>query len=280
MRRAALAFAFLAAPASAEIGLPDAQGSQTPVVLTAELVQPTDRYDHGVLGDALEWGGLRLTVQNCPLCSTIPPGVQVLITLPESRVFEDIEARLADLNGDNRREVIVVETDLARGASLAVYGPDGKIAATPFIGRRHRWLAPAGIADFDGDGRTEIAYVDRPHLRAELVIVRLEGDRLREVARLAGLTNHRIGEDLISGGVRDCGQGPELVLASPDWGRVKRVRWAEGPVAEDIGPMPARVSMRRCPAAEAPLTRPKVMPGWCRLPQSGHVCGNRTLPAR
>ena len=130
------------------------------------------------------------------------------------------------------------ETDLALGASLAVYGPSRQARTpTPFIGQPNRWLAPAGIADFDGDGRVEIAYVDRPHLLGELVFVRLEGDRLVETARLPGLTNHRIGDDFISGGVRDCGQGPELILAieglDPD-----RCGVRDGQ-AIDLGPLPA-----------------------------------------
>jgi hypothetical protein len=212
------ALALMAGAAAAEGGL------ETPIA-RADLVDPTARYDHAVLGDALEWGGLRLVVGDRT----------VIMTLPENRVFEDVEARLADLSGDGAPEVIVVETDLAKGASLAVYGPEGKIAATPFIGQPHRWLAPAGIADFDDDGRTEIAYVDRPHLLADLVFVRLEGDRLVETLRLPGLTNHRIGDAFISGGVRDCGQGAELVLASKDWSRVMRVR--QGQVT-DLGPMP------------------------------------------
>ncbi len=213
--RLALALVVLAGTAHAEVG-----------VQAATLSAPTDRYDHAVLGDALEWGALDLTLED---------GRRVSITLPYTRVFEDIEARLADLDGDGRAEVIVVETDQQRGAALAVYGPEGKIAATRFIGQRHRWLAPAGIADFDGDGRVEVAYVDRPHLLGELVFVRLEGDRLVETLRLPGLTNHRIGEAFISGGVRDCGMGPELVLASRDWTRVLVVRGGE---VRDLGAMP------------------------------------------
>ncbi len=216
---AALALAVLAAPLKAET-------ARTPRLQMAALTLPTARYDHGVLGDALEWGGLRIATDQG----------DVVIRLPETRVFEDVAIRVADVDGDSVPEVIVVETDLTLGASLAVYGLRGKIAATPFIGQTHRWLAPAGIADFDGDGRAEIAYVDRPHLLAELVFVRLDGDRLIETLRLPGLTNHRIGDAFISGGVRDCGAGAELVLASKDWTRVMRVR---GGVAEDIGPMPA-----------------------------------------
>jgi hypothetical protein len=220
---AALALTIVAGPALAE-----------PRILSASLTEPTDRYDHGVLGDALEWGALRLVTNTGA----------VDVRLPQTRVFEDVEARLADVTGDGAPEVIVVETDMARGAALAVYGPEGKIAATPYIGQTHRWLAPAGIADFDGDGHVEIAYVDRPHLRKDLVLVRLEGDRLVETLRLPGLTNHRIGDVVISGGVRDCGQGPELILASGDWTRVMRVR---GGTVADIGPMPqGRLTVPPC----------------------------------
>ncbi len=201
-------------------------------VAGAEFALPTARYDHGVLGDAIEWGALVLTTEG---------GRRLRIRLPEDRVFEDVEARVADLDGDGAAEVVVVETDMARGASLAVYDATGRRAATRPIGQRHRWLAPAGIADLDGDGRVEIAYVDRPHLARELVVVRLEGARLVEIARLDGVTNHRIGEPFISGGVRICASGPVLLLADASWRRAVAVRLGpDGLVKRDLGPVPAR----------------------------------------
>lgn len=217
MRLAAILAALLAGSAAAE------------GVREARFADPTTRYDHAVLGDAVEWGTLEMVTT---------AGRRLRLILPETRVFEDVVPRIADLDGDGRAEVVAVESDLDRGARLAVWGPDGLVAATDFIGMRHRWLAPAGIADLDGDGRLEIAFVDRPHLARVLRVVRLEGGRLVPVAALPGVTNHRIGEPTISGGVRDCGSGPELVLADAGWRRAVAVRLRDGALgARDLGPL-------------------------------------------
>lgn len=202
-------------------------------VIGASLVLPTDRYDHAVLGDALEWGGIELALDDCPACARTSPR-RLRLTLPETRVFEDVEARVLDLDGDGLREVLVVETDLSQGAALAVYDETGRRAITAFAGQPHRWLAPLGAGDLDGDGRIEIAYVDRPHLDRELVLVRLSGDRLVEIGRLPGLTNHRIGESHTSGGVRDCGTGAEVVLADAGWTRIVAVDWRDGKARQRV----------------------------------------------
>ncbi|MGB8814548.1 MAG: VCBS repeat-containing protein [Paracoccaceae bacterium] len=196
-----------------------AEGALTHV-LKATLVQPTTRYDHGVLGDAIEWGGLQITGLPCKACGAVTK----TFTLPKTAVFEDVSARVVDLDGDGRTEVLVVETDLALGASLAVYNTTGKVTATPYIGAPHRWLAPAGVGDFDDDGHPEIAYIDRPHLTRDLVFLRYADGTLTALARLPNLTNHRIGDSQISGGVRNCGQGDELVLANPAWTAVMAAR--------------------------------------------------------
>lgn len=197
-------------------------------IAAARYGAPTARYDHGILGDAVEWGALVLTLSD---------GRRLRLRLPETRVFEDIAPRLADLDGDGAAEVITVETSLARGARLAVYGAGGLVAATPYIGRTHRWLAPLGAADLDGDGAVEIAYIDRPHLARTLRIWRFEDGALHFVTERAGLTNHRIGWDFIPGGLRECGQGPELVLASGDWHDVMAVSLENGAIrTRRLGP--------------------------------------------
>ncbi|WP_092061192.1 FG-GAP repeat domain-containing protein [Poseidonocella pacifica] len=196
-------------------------------IVQAEFAEPTDRYDHAILGDAMEWGALRLTVEG---------GATRILRLPQTRVFEDLTPRLVDLDADGMAEVIVVETDMTRGARLSVYGADGLRAATPYIGHTHRWLAPVGAADFDGDGQMEIAYVDRPHLAKTLRVWRFAGGELSEIAAIDGLTNHRIGWAEIPGGIRDCDGPPEIITANANWTRIMATRLERGVlVPRDIG---------------------------------------------
>lgn len=195
-------------------------------IRAADYAAPTDRYPHGALGDDHEWGALVLTVD----------GEQRRFTLPEELVFEDTAPRLADLDGDGAPEVIVVESHSAQGARLAVWGPKGRIAATPYLGTRFRWLAPLGTADLDGDGRVEIAYIETPHLGRTLRLVRLERDRLVPLAAQPGLTNHRFGDPQIQGGIAPCPAGPVIVTADAGWHRILHTRWQDGRLAtEDVG---------------------------------------------
>jgi hypothetical protein len=215
----ALTYVETAAPARSVALAPDLPWPQS-----ARLLGTTTRYAHDVLGGTPRWTDLRISTSACADCGNRSHTIR----LPETLVFEDTGPRFWDVTGDGSPEIVVVESHLEKGARLVVWSftRDGlkRLATTPHIGRSNRWLAPFGVADFNGDGKPDIAYVDRPHLAKELVIVTLQGAQLSEVARAGGVTNHRIGEAVISGGVRDCGQGPEAILANANWTKVVAVQ--------------------------------------------------------
>ncbi len=197
-------------------------------IVAARYTGETTRYMHGVFGRDFEYSTLEITHAD---------GSVARIILPKNRVFEDIAPRLADMNGDSLAEVIVVETDVDLGAQLAIYTSDGKLAATPFIGRTHRWLAPVGIADFDGDGVLDVAYVETPHLGKILQFWSLKGTALHQIGEATGLSNHRFGMGEISGGVRVCNGLAETITASADWQYIVATRLVDGqPEFVTIGP--------------------------------------------
>jgi len=206
----------------------------------AYLVGPTSRYRHGVMGDAIEAAGLRVMTR----------GGEVLeFRLPTDSVFEDLLPRLHDVDGDGEDEVVVVRSYLEAGAAVAVFGVrDGelvRIAETAPIGRSNRWLNPVGVADFDGDGRPEIAVVKTPHIGGILELYELIDGALETDASARGFSNHFIGSrDLFLSRIVDVdGDGaPDVVLPSADRSALRFVGVHAGKV-EDLNtiPLPARV---------------------------------------
>ncbi len=111
---------------------------------------------------------------------------------------------------------------------------------------------PAHCADRDGDGRTEIAEVVTPHIGGTLRIWRVGSDGLTEVAAAPGFSNHRIGEPVVTSGLRACGK-PELVLPDVGWTSLRAVGLEAGGVVERPLPFPAtRDGLARALACGAP----------------------------
>ncbi|MEK9661464.1 MAG: VCBS repeat-containing protein [Alphaproteobacteria bacterium] len=154
----------------------------------AWLTGPTERYPHGVLGDAVEGSGLALERFDGQVFHYATDG---------GSVFEDRLARLADLDGDGWDEVIVVQSYLDRGAALAVFALGAEsvrfVSEVAPIGTPNRWLNPAGVADYDGDGVIEIAYVQTPHIGGTLKLYAFEQRRLVADHTIGGFSNHAIG---------------------------------------------------------------------------------------
>ncbi|MFT5485432.1 MAG: hypothetical protein ACI9JL_004117 [Paracoccaceae bacterium] len=202
----------------------------------------TERYAHGILGDAIEASILRVATRG---------GRYLKLTLPKTEVFEDRYPRLADLDGDGTTEIVTIRSSVTHGASVTVYGvQDGKLvmrAATEFIGRANRWLNIAGIAPFRRGKGMEIAYVQTPHIGGTLFFYAYEAGKLVKVGERAGFSNHQIGStemrlSAIADIDGDGGGAPELALPSADRRDLRIVGFDKGRLIDrGAAPLPARI---------------------------------------
>jgi len=201
-------------------------------IVAAWYDDASDRYGHGVLGDAIE--PTTLTVRTSS-------GRVISETLDAAHVFEDISTRLADIDRKPGLEVVTIRSHKNKGAQLAIYAltDDNQLqllTSTPYIGTSNRWLAPIGIADFNKDGYTDIAYVDRPHLAKILRVWSYQDGELVQLANRSGYSNHRIGEDFISGGIKHCKDPVSMITANKYWDRILETQLIDGElVSRDIG---------------------------------------------
>ena len=200
------------------------------------LAAPTKRYDHGVLGDAIEAGELQIERRD---------GTRGAVTLGNDAVFEDLWPRIARLDGHDH--IVVVKSYLVRGSALAVIDPATmRIAAeTPPIGHPHAWLNPAGIADFNGDGVTDIAVVRQPHVVGRLELWSFKDGRLTKTAEVADVANHIIGSRALGMSVVADVDGdghPDLAVPSLDRKALRIIAFA--PQVHDIArvAVPVRIA--------------------------------------
>lgn len=251
------------APPAARTPAPDVAAGRLPDSQAVEgsrdiawvwLGSPTRRYPHGALGSPVHAGSVHVWPR-----STAGPQV-VSLSLPVHRVFEDRVPRLVDLDGDGRDEIVLVEADALRGAALVVLGLEQRNGQTtlverargPHAGSTFRWLNPVGFADFDGDGRLDVASVTTPHIGGVLTLHHLQPPALVPFARALDVSNHRMGalEQQLAVIVQTPGVRPTIVV--PDMARqaLHALRWeAPGQWHElaDLKPLPGTVE-RLAPA--------------------------------
>lgn len=227
---------------------------------SAWYVLPTTRYGHGVLGDRIEAGGLRVRGQD---------GATLTLVLPETEVFEDITPRLVDLDRDGRDEIVTLLASTSLGGSVAVFGVRQgairKLAQTPFIGRANRWLNIASLTDMTGNGRGDIAVVRTPHIGGQLQLYAFSGDALTLIAAEDGFSNHVIGDrelrlSAIGNLAGDGTPSRDLAVPSAD-------RWSLRVMRHDSGGWIEIGSV----AMPAPITGPIRNPSAASVPARFHV---------
>ena len=204
-------------------------------IVEAWLAGPTKRYRHGVLGDAIEASAV-VAIDDL--------AVRHRLELEADKVFEDRLARVVDMDGDGRNEIVVVRSDVRLGAALAVLGlVEGELrllAETAPVGQSHRWLNPAGFGDFDGDGRREVAIVVTPHIGGTLEIHEFTRAGIRREASVHGFSNHVMGSrELGLSAVFDADGDGIVDLALPSASRRElRIVGFPGGVFREIAKLP------------------------------------------
>ncbi|NNE22811.1 MAG: hypothetical protein HKN11_09395 [Rhizobiales bacterium] len=223
-------------------GLPDGLVATrgTGDIRSAWYAMPTKRYAHGILGDAIEAGELKVRTS---------AGKMLSVRLPETQVFEDRYPRLADLDGDGTTEVVTIRSSVTEGASVTVYGLTGgalaERASTGFIGRANRWLNIAGIASFKGGTARQIAFVRTPHIGGTLYIYEYDGNRLIKTASMHGFSNHVIGSrEMRLSALADVNNDGaiDLALPSDDRNVLRVMGFMKGTLTElASAPLPSRI---------------------------------------
>jgi hypothetical protein len=179
------------------------------------LGRRTTRYEHGVLGDAVEAGSI-LLIQTYPSTALVSE-----IQLPEHEVFEGVGPIWADLNGDGVREILATVSDREQGAYLAIYSEKGQmLARSSAIGRAFRWRHQITVADFLGENEIEIAVVLTPHIGGVLQYFTWEGGQLDLQSEAPGVSSHQIGSrnlDMALTGDFNGDQRLEILMPNADY---------------------------------------------------------------
>ncbi len=244
-------------PAQAAKRLPDSQvvrGKND--IAWAWLGTPTMRYPHKALGATTHAGSLHVLLN-----ASTGKFQEVIHELPFNRVFEDRLPRLIDLDGDGRDEIILIESDALRGSATVVYGVQSvktakgadkksslvELARSPQTGSTFRWLNPVGVADFDGDGKLDLASVITPHIGGLLTLYRYSPPKLEQFAQAMDTSNHRMGdlEQQVAVIVEQKGVRPTIIVPDMQLKALHALRWeAPGQWKElaDVKPLPATVN--------------------------------------
>ncbi|MEN0002368.1 MAG: hypothetical protein AAF940_15940 [Pseudomonadota bacterium] len=153
-------------------------------VRAAWFGQPTERYQHCVLGDCIEAGSLHVQLQD---------GSMLEHVLPADQVFEDITPRLFDLDGDGSSEIVTIRASNSGGGAVVIYAlRDGalvELATSSENGRPNRWLNIAQIS------AGQILFVRTPHIGGRLAVLQIDasGAVREENDVVTGMSNHVIG---------------------------------------------------------------------------------------
>lgn len=154
----------------------------------AQYTNPTERYNHRVMGDGVEGEQLVVVVDS----------VFYELKLADNYVFEDIRPRLFDVDQDGNLEIITIRTELSQGAGIMIYKIINdqlqEYAYVPEIGQSSRWLNIVAMNDLDDDGVVELVWIQTPHIGGILKIAKIQPGELSILDELSQYSNHGYGD--------------------------------------------------------------------------------------
>lgn len=154
----------------------------------ATYINPTERYQHAVLGDRIEAGAVVLYHDDA----------YYEYYLPSDAVFEDIAPRLIEVTGDSIPEVLCIRSEVSAGAGLVIYQVQGPVlkeyAFVAPIGTPNRWLNVVAVKDLDQNGTIELAWIQTPHIGGILKVAEIEAGEMTVLDEYSGVSNHGLGE--------------------------------------------------------------------------------------
>lgn len=123
------------------------------------LTDPTEQYQHGILGDTVEASAVTI------VDVSEKPVVLSKFSVSEDWVIESIVPIWSDWDLDGEREIVLTLSNSSSGAKLVLYDEAGTILAeTEAIGQGNRWRHALEIASFGEDGESLLVDVQTPHI--------------------------------------------------------------------------------------------------------------------
>ncbi len=170
--------------------LPDGQILQDEHQRLLILSDPTERYQHGILGDVIEASSVTL-VQLAD-----QPSVIRKFSVPAGWVIESILPLWSDWDGDGQREIVLTLSNKTSGSKLVLYDEGGNVLAESNpIGKGFRWRHAFAIDVFGENGEKLLVDVQTPHIGGIVGFYtwNKEEKMLKSEATLSGYSTHDIG---------------------------------------------------------------------------------------
>jgi len=154
------------------------------------LTDPSDQYQHGILGDSIEATSVTI------IHLSDEPYVINKFSIPEDWVIESIKPLWSDWDDDGNKEIVLTLSNSTDGSKIVLYDESGNsLAESAPIGIGYRWRHVLGIAPFAEDGQKLLVDVQTPHIGGIVNYYSWdkENNVIKVEASLSGYSTHDIG---------------------------------------------------------------------------------------